>query len=376
METQARYTVVGLFTLAVVASGFALVFWLHGFAGVGALAIYRIRFEAPVIGLRPGVAVLFNGLRVGEVTSVGFDPKAPTILMARIAVDATTPIGRDTEVGIDAESLLGGATVSLTGGASTTILKPAADGEPPLLIATADQTRSLANAAKAALGKLDGILTDGAKPLRGILDNLNTFSGVLERNSGRVGVILAGLEKMTGGSAPAPPPISYNLSAPAFLETETPAGKTLSTQIALPEPTALVAYETQKVLVAPSRNELKPLEVGQWADSVPRLVQDKMVDSLENAGFAHVAKAMDGFTPDIQLLLEIRSFEIVVGQPPRARIEIHAKWLGADGKIAGQRSFEATAPVSVVDGPAGAAALNEAFQTIARELVVWAQTQM
>ena len=187
---------------------------------------------------------------------------------------------------------------------------------------------------------------------------------------------MAGLEKMTGGSAPAPPPISYNLSAPAFLETETPAGKTLSTQIALPEPTALVAYETQKVLVAPSRNELKPLEVGQWADSVPRLVQDKMVDSLENAGFAHVAKAMDGFTPDIQLLLEIRSFEIVVGQPPRARIEIHAKWLGADGKIAGQRSFEATAPVSVVDGPAGAAALNEAFQTIARELVVWAQTQM
>jgi phospholipid/cholesterol/gamma-HCH transport system substrate-binding protein len=376
METQARYTLVGLFTLAVVAAGFALVFWLHGFAGVATSAIYRIRFEAPVIGLRPGVAVLFNGLRVGEVTSVGFDPKAPTILMARIAVDATTPIGRDTEVGIDAESLLGGATVSLTGGASTTILKPAADGEPPLLIATADQTRSLANAAKAALGKLDGILTDDAKPLRGILDNLNTFSGVLERNSGRVGVILAGLEKMTGGSAPAPPPISYNLSAPAFLETETPAGKTLSTQIALPEPTALVAYETQKVLVAPSRNELKPLEVGQWADSVPRLVQDKMVDSLENAGFAHVAKAMDGFTPDIQLLLEIRSFEIVVGEPPRARIEIHAKWLGADGKIAGQRSFEATAPVSVVDGPAGAAALNEAFQTIARELVVWAQTQM
>ena len=60
METQARYTIVGLFTLAVVAAGRALVFWLHGFAAVDASAIYRIRFEAPVIGPRPGVAVLFN----------------------------------------------------------------------------------------------------------------------------------------------------------------------------------------------------------------------------------------------------------------------------------------------------------------------------
>jgi phospholipid/cholesterol/gamma-HCH transport system substrate-binding protein len=107
METQARYTIVGLFTLAVVAAGFALDFSLHGFSGGGASAIYRIRFEAPVIGLRPGVAVLFNGLRVGEVTSVGVNAKEPTVLMARIAVDATTPIGRDTEVGFDAGSLLG-----------------------------------------------------------------------------------------------------------------------------------------------------------------------------------------------------------------------------------------------------------------------------
>ena len=376
METQARYTIVGLFTLAVVAAGFALVFWLHGFAGVGATATYRIRFEAPVIGLRPGVAVLFNGLRVGEVTAVNFDPKVPRILLARIAVDVTTPVGRDTKVGIDAESLLGGATVSLTGGDSTAILKPTADGEPPLLIATVDQTRSLSNATKDALDRLDGMLTDDAKPLRGILDNLNTFSGVLERNSGRVDGILAGFEKMTSGGAPAPPPISYNLSAPTFPAPETSPEKALSTQIALPEPTALVAYETQKVLVGPSPNELKPLEVGQWADSVPRLVQAKMVDSLENAGFAHVAKAMDGFTPDVQLLLAIRSFEIIAGTPPKARIEIHAKWLDSGGKLAAQRTFAAMAPATAVDGPAGAAALNEAFKTIARDIVAWARTTM
>jgi cholesterol transport system auxiliary component len=85
---------------------------------------------------------------------------------------------------------------------------------------------------------------------------------------------------------------------------------------------------------------------------------------------------MDGFTPDIQLLLEIRSFEIVLRTPPEARIELYAQWLGADGKIAAQRSFAATAPAKAVDGPAGAAALNEAFKTIALDIVAWAQTTM
>jgi ABC-type transport auxiliary lipoprotein component len=125
-------------------------------------------------------------------------------------------------------------------------------------------------------------------------------------------------------------------------------GKALAMQIALPEPTALVAFETQRVLVAPSRGELKPLELeeGQWADNVPRLVQTKMAESFENAGFAHVGKAMDGFTPEVQLLLEIRSFDISLVAPSSARIEISAKSLGADGRISAERRFSATAPAT------------------------------
>jgi phospholipid/cholesterol/gamma-HCH transport system substrate-binding protein len=376
METQARYTIVGLFTLFVAAAGFVFVYWLHGFTDSGALALYRIRFEAPVIGLRPGVAVLFNGLRVGEVTSVRFDPTAPKILMARIAVDVTTPVRQDTQVGIDAQGLMGGATVSLTGGASTEILNRGADDEPPLLIATADETQSLARAAKTALAQLDGILNDNAQPLRGMIANLSTFSAALARNSGSVESILAGLEKMTGGGAPKPTPLSYNLSAPEFPAPQRSPSKALTSQIALPGPTALVAFETQKVLVAPRPDELKPLEEGQWADSVPNLVQTKMVESFENAGFAHIGKAMDGFTPEVQLLLEIRSFDVSLAAPPTAQIEISAKLLAADGKIAAERSFRATAPATGVESPAAAAALNEAFQTVARDIVVWAQAMI
>ena len=376
METKARHTIVGLFTLVVVFAGFGFVYWLHGFSSPGASAPYRIRFEAPVIGLKPGVPVLFNGLRVGEVTSVRFDPQAPKSLLAGIAVDATTPVGPDTTIGIDAESLLGGATVALTGGSSTARLKPGADGAPPLLIARVEDTQSLTGAAKAMLSQLNGILDENTKPLHGLIENLATFAAVLGRNTGRVDAILAGLEKMTGGSETAPPPISYNLAAPEFPASDTLPGKAQTLQIALPEPTALVVFETQKVLVAPSPDQLEPLKEGQWADSLPKLVQAKLVASLENAGFAHVGKAMDGFTPDGQLLLEIRAFQVAPGAPAVARIEIFAKWLAADGKIAAQRSFLATAPATAVDGPAGAAALDEAFQTIARDIVGWARASL
>ena len=150
----------------------------------------------------------------------------------------------------------------------------------------------------------------------------------------------------------------------------------MSSQIALAEPTALVAFQTQKLLVSAKADELTPLAAGQWADSVPNLVQAKMVESFENAGFAHVSKATDGFTPDRQLLLEIRSFEVTTAAPATARIEIAARWLGADGKIAAERDFHGAAPASAADSPAVAAALNQAFQPVARDIVDWAKATM
>ena len=371
MEAQARHILVGLFTLAVVVIGFGFVYWLHGFAEMRASTTYRIRFEAPVIGLRPGVAVLFNGLRVGEVTAVALDPKEPSVLTADVAVAPATPVRSDTRVGVDSESLLAGATVALTGGASTQPLPPGADGGPPLLVARADQSHSLSGSAKAALARLDGILAENAKPLRALLDDLGAFAAALKRNSGRVDGILAGLEKMTGGGPAPPPPVSYKLAAPEFPASEAAPDKASDAQIALPEPTALVVYDTQKVLVARGPNQLTPLADGQWADSAPRLVQAGIVDALANAGFAHVGKTMDGFAAEAQLLLEIRAFELVAGSPAMARIEIYARRLGAEGKLNAQRRFLATAPATAVDGAAGAAALNAAFQTMARDIVAW-----
>jgi phospholipid/cholesterol/gamma-HCH transport system substrate-binding protein len=74
METRARFVLLGFFTLAVIFAGFGFVYWLNYGGTSGEQTAYRIRFQDTVSGLRPGSAVLFNGIRVGEVKSLRLEP--------------------------------------------------------------------------------------------------------------------------------------------------------------------------------------------------------------------------------------------------------------------------------------------------------------
>ena len=70
MEIRARYTLIGLFTLFAFGAAFAFVYWLNHAGGLSQQALYRARFENTVSGLLKGSAVLFNGVRVGEVVAL------------------------------------------------------------------------------------------------------------------------------------------------------------------------------------------------------------------------------------------------------------------------------------------------------------------
>jgi phospholipid/cholesterol/gamma-HCH transport system substrate-binding protein len=367
METQARYIIVGVFTVLAVAAGFLFVYWLHMTGGGAGQTLYSIRFEAPVIGLRPGVTVLFNGLRVGEVRRVALDPKNPKLLSAVIAVDPATPVREDTRVGIETQGLMGSANVSLSGGVSDASPKPGLGGEPPLLVADASATAGLSQAARETLNKIDAILDDNAASLRNALANLSKFSDALARNSGRMDAILGGLEKMTAGGAPPPPPTSYDLRAPTFPSSP----KSFAAEIAVPEATALVVFETQRALVSPTLGERRPVEGGQWSDNLPALVRTKIVQTLENAGFTKVNASREGFSADIQLLLDIRSFEVALDPAPVAHVDLAVKLLGADGKIVARQDFQASSPATGADARAVFTALNQAFGKAASDFAVW-----
>jgi phospholipid/cholesterol/gamma-HCH transport system substrate-binding protein len=126
------------------------------------------------------------------------------------------------------------------------------------------------------------------------------------------------------------------------------------------------------VLVRPKAPDNPTFETARWSDSLPKLIQAKIVQSFENAkNIAAVSRPTDGFNADYQLLIEIRTFEISTDPDTAAVVELSAKVLGTDGKVVGSRVFRSSLPTKVSDAAAAAAVLNEAFGNVARDLVMW-----
>src|SRR6516165_3871707 len=272
METRAPYALIGLFVLAAIGALFGFVYWLNNAGGLGERSVYRVRFENNVSGLLTGAAVLFNGIRVGEVTGLELSADNPREVTATIAVVSDTPVRTDTRAGLEFQGLTGVPVISLLGG------DPAATGlatsktQPALIVADPAAGQSMTEAARQALRRLDALLADNSDALHSAIANLNTFTAALARNSDRVDGILTGLEHMTGGGAAKAPPAFYDLTAPRVFP---PPQKAARSQIVIPEPAALVALDTQRIIVDPSAGE--PLENVQWSDTIPKLLQEKII---------------------------------------------------------------------------------------------------
>lgn len=369
METNARYTLIGLFSLAVIGAGFAFVYWLQTTGGLGARTQYRVRFESPVSGLLVGSAVLFNGIRVGEVTALELNEKNPKEVHAAIGIDPTTPIRSDTQVGIDFQGLTGAPVILLIGGSPTAPPLVAQPGEPAVLTADPLAGQSLSQAARESLKRLDGVLADNAAPLHEAITSISTFSSALAKNSDKVDGIVAGLERLTGGgAAKAKIPIYELAAAPA--PAQCPA--MVEAQLVIPEPTALLALNTDKILIAGADGSAPPAQDAQWADAIPVLMQAKLIQSFENSGcFRSVNRPNDGLESDFQLLTEIRTFKFATSPTPEATIEISARILASGGQVVAARVFRETAPASAAAAPAAVAAYDDAFARLGTALELW-----
>ncbi len=115
METRANYALVGLFTLGVIAAGFAFVYWFSGLGGQTKREQVRIVFTGTVTGLGRGSSVLFNGLRVGEVTDIRFNGDDPQRIYVTVDIDRTTPLRADTRARIEAQGLAGVVAIQMLG---------------------------------------------------------------------------------------------------------------------------------------------------------------------------------------------------------------------------------------------------------------------
>lgn len=348
MEFKARYELIGLFSLAVMAGLFAFVYWLNNVGGFGERADYRVRFPEPVSGLAVGGGVYFNGIKVGEVTRLAFDPAAPSLLEAGIAISDAVPVRADTKVGISHQGLTGVADVMLSGGAPDAAPLAAADGQPPLLVADPAATRSWTASAGRLLGRFDDLLG---------------------RNSDRFDGILAGLERMTGGAGDKSPGAVYDLPAPgASVATPQPP----AFQLAVAEPTVPLAFNTDKIQQQASPGAVRPIDDARFADNLPNIFQARLIQGFENAGYlAAVLRPADAADPDYRLLIDIRRFHLATDGAPRAVVAFVAKLLDREGKVVAAQPFEAQAAAAATDAPAAAAALGAAFGEAASRLIEW-----
>jgi phospholipid/cholesterol/gamma-HCH transport system substrate-binding protein len=379
METRAPYALIGFFVLVVVGGVFGFVYWLHNTGGLGDRTVYRVRFENTVSGLLTGAPVLFNGIRVGEVTGLSLDPGNPRQVTATIAVVSTTPMRTDTQAGLEYQGLTGVPVVSLLGGSSAAPPLSPSPAEPPFLVADPAAGQSMTEAARQALGRIDSVVAENSDPLKSAIANLNTFSAALARNSDRVDTILTGLERtIGGGSAKTPVPKYYDLAAP---RTFPPSGKAAKSQLVVLEPTAMVALDTQRIIIEAGTRETAGPDNAQWSDTIPKLLQARIVQSFENSNYlGAVARPMEGLTADYQLAIDIRSFQVsnapdLAGQPaagPMARVAFAAKIVGDNGRIVGSRTFDALVPAPDLDAVGAAAAIGKAFTKAVTDLVVWA----
>jgi phospholipid/cholesterol/gamma-HCH transport system substrate-binding protein len=199
METKANYVITGAFTLAVIVGVFGFIFWFQQHSGGGGRASYRIVFQGSVAGLQTGAAVAFNGLRVGEVSSLGLDPDDPRKVIAGISVDPATPIRTDTKVGLTFQGLTGLAEVSLKGGASDATPLTAQGPTPPTLVADADATADVTQQARDVLSHIDGLVAANETVLRSSLRNIETVTSTLADNTHRLDKVMAGLQNLIGG---------------------------------------------------------------------------------------------------------------------------------------------------------------------------------
>ncbi|MDB5576118.1 MAG: Mammalian cell entry related protein [Bradyrhizobium sp.] len=363
METRAPFAVVGAFVLAAIVAVFGFIYWLHNSGGLGPRTTYHVRFEGSVPGLLVGAGVLFNGIRVGEVTELALAPDNPRRVNATISVAAPTPVRSDTKVGLEFQGLTGVPVIALEGGKLLVN-----SGEVPTLIAEPGAGQGITQAARDALRKVDSVLGENAEPLKSTIANLQVFSEGLARNTGKLDSIVAGLEKMTGGGASAAPKITHDLrAAQGFAAPD----KSIKGPLAIPEPTAVAMLATQRMLFSPA-GDYPGFADALWADSIPKLLQARLIESFENYDIAHAPlHASDVGQADYQLLIDVRRFRIAVDAGPAAEVGLSARIVDKGGKVIASRLFEGSQKFDKLEPPAAVAAFSDAFGRIARDMIAW-----
>jgi phospholipid/cholesterol/gamma-HCH transport system substrate-binding protein len=202
MESRANYAAIGLFVLVMLMTGLGFLFWLTNAGERARQADLRVVFNGTVTGLNTGSAVLFNGIKVGEVAELQLDRDDPNTVIAIIRVDRTKPIRTDTRAILSYQGLTGVANLQLEGGSRNAplLLDTVQEGGIPTIQAEVspfqdimESAKNVLNRADSAMAAIDDFIAENGPAFNRTVNNVETFSKALADNADGIDEALNGI---------------------------------------------------------------------------------------------------------------------------------------------------------------------------------------
>ena len=181
METKANYVLIGAFTLGVVAFLLLFALWAARWSSQQAWDVYDVVFNEAVTGLSEGGTVQYNGIAVGTVEDLSLMPNDPRKVVARIRLDAATPVRVDTRAKLSITGLTGTTFIQLTGGSpGAAPLRAQGGREVPVIPTEPSALQNIAQTADRIVARVDEILSEeNVAHVSATLENLEAVSGAL-----------------------------------------------------------------------------------------------------------------------------------------------------------------------------------------------------
>ena len=178
METKAHHALVGFFVVFILAAGSIFLLWLANVSIDQEFEEYDVVFDGPVRGLRVASEVRFNGIQVGEVTELGLNPDDPGEVIARVRLDAATPVKVDSVAQLEPQGLTGLSYIQLSSGSDDAALLESRPGDrAPRIYAVTTQIDQLVAGGETALESAQLAFSRATRLMSD--ENLESFTNIL-----------------------------------------------------------------------------------------------------------------------------------------------------------------------------------------------------
>ena len=193
METRANHVLIGAFTLAVCLAAVLFALWAANYPTEKSYGEYDVVFQEAVTGLSVGSQVLYSGISVGAVRTLSLMKDDPRKVVARIRLNAETPVKTDTRAKLTVTGLTGTTVIQLTGGSPGAPILEGGRGRGPVPVIPSEPSalQNIAATASEIVDRVNSLLSDdNVERVTRTLDQLDQVTGSLAAEKEEIAALL------------------------------------------------------------------------------------------------------------------------------------------------------------------------------------------